>query len=665
VGDAQKVFLAEDTGDSFRWDGTKYVRISERVASTGIEDSSVVGRAVVVAADEVAARAAISAEGTANKGAPSGYAPLDAAAKVPLTNLPARTMVDLRDFPDVQAANWSTFLGGSINSGSTTVTNTSFTSADVGKVVMALVDNTTSPYTWWKTSIVSVSGTTAEMSTPAPVTLGPVRFRYGFDASTAINAALAQINANAEAPTDVYLGGSYAATQIVIPGKIRLHGVSWSLNATNQGGSPSKTVITQLPGAEKSLIVFEPSFDTWVAFSGLHNLTLNGPEINVSGLAAGTVGHGVEFATAAGAPLSIADGFTISDVVANNFPGSGFRCYGAIPLYVDRCKGLHNGRYGFELDPYGGLQTHALHIRDFSADWNNLGAIGCIDLSSGDSVFITGVKSEGHVPGAEADAFRGGPNYQSCCIVLNRCHADAVVMVNGVSHLRVARAGIAPGPAITVSDTSGQGRKPSLSFTGVKVRLDGTETGPLDDAVVLKDETLTPVLRVPRTVRSGRYPTQSAFRSYADPVYDANGNKILDFVGIANATSNLTIYNNANAAPIIAASQFNSGIGLSPNGIGSVQIGGSSPRISSSTTNGNLNLVGNNTGVVQHNGIQVEVKGHTHVAGDVTGAAAWVAIPATQVSPGTPGQMAYDAVNNFLYVCVAANSWRRTAIAGW
>ncbi len=50
VGDAQKVFLAEDTGDSFRWDGAKYVRVSERVLSTGITDSSVVGRALVTAA---------------------------------------------------------------------------------------------------------------------------------------------------------------------------------------------------------------------------------------------------------------------------------------------------------------------------------------------------------------------------------------------------------------------------------------------------------------------------------------------------------------------------------------------------------------------------------------------------------------------------------------
>jgi hypothetical protein len=62
VGDAAKVFLAQDTGDTFRWDGAKYVRISERVLSAGITDSTVVGRKVVTAVDETAGRTALVAE---------------------------------------------------------------------------------------------------------------------------------------------------------------------------------------------------------------------------------------------------------------------------------------------------------------------------------------------------------------------------------------------------------------------------------------------------------------------------------------------------------------------------------------------------------------------------------------------------------------------------
>lgn len=35
--------------------------------------------------------------------------------------------------------------------------------------------------------------------------------------------------------------------------------------------------------------------------------------------------------------------------------------------------------------------------------------------------------------------------------------------------------------------------------------------------------------------------------------------------------------------------------------------------------------------------------------------------PATATSPGTPGQITMD--NNFLYVCIAKNTWKRTALS--
>jgi hypothetical protein len=59
------VFLTVDTGDLYRADGTKatgWQRISQQVASTGIEDATAVGRSVVTAVDEQAARDAIVAE---------------------------------------------------------------------------------------------------------------------------------------------------------------------------------------------------------------------------------------------------------------------------------------------------------------------------------------------------------------------------------------------------------------------------------------------------------------------------------------------------------------------------------------------------------------------------------------------------------------------------
>lgn len=41
------------------------------------------------------------------------------------------------------------------------------------------------------------------------------------------------------------------------------------------------------------------------------------------------------------------------------------------------------------------------------------------------------------------------------------------------------------------------------------------------------------------------------------------------------------------------------------------------------------------------------------------------AFPATASSSGIAGQIAYDNANNWMFICVATNTWKRTAIASW
>lgn len=62
TGETGKIYVAQDTGDAFRWTGSAYLRISDRVTAAGITDSTSVGRAVVTAATAAAARAALGAE---------------------------------------------------------------------------------------------------------------------------------------------------------------------------------------------------------------------------------------------------------------------------------------------------------------------------------------------------------------------------------------------------------------------------------------------------------------------------------------------------------------------------------------------------------------------------------------------------------------------------
>ena len=502
--------------------------------------------------------------GAAFAGAAAGAAAAPLAARdaidVPAAIVESRTAINLRDWPNVLAANWATFLGAEFTVGSNQIRNTPWTSDDAGKIAMILVNNTTMQ--WWKTSILSVANGVATVSSEAPDVGSSenanARVRFGFDGTDAINNALAEVNDQADGPVDVYLGGNYRLTQLVVPPNVRLHGVSWKSTMVQQVGNASMTALAQLPGAETDFVIFKdyPNLPGTIAACGLIDLELMGPERNVAGLADATVGNGVSFRVEGSDHGLVIDGFRLRNVTATNFPESGFRTFGAVPMYVNECKALANGRYGFEHSRYGGASTNALHFFNFSADWNNLGAMGFKSLQSYDTVFITGVKSEGNAPGAETNATRGGPNYQSNCLVFEDCE-DTPVMVNGVSHIRIVRAGIAPGPAITIRDSTGTGRRPKISYNAVAVRLLGSETGDLSGAVVIRDEVEN--FNVARTATAGYYPA----------VTSAN----------------------------------------------------------------------------------------------VFGILAWSPVPASSTALGTAGDIAYD--EQFLYICVGANTWQRTEIKTW
>jgi hypothetical protein len=61
----------------------------------------------------------------------------------------------------------------------------------------------------------------------------------------------------------------------------------------------------------------------------------------------------------------------------------------------------------------------------------------------------------------------------------------------------------------------------------------------------------------------------------------------------------------------------------------------------------------------------VDVDHETRIAAAETAIAAneWAAVPASAGASGIPGQLAYEP--GFFYVCVAADTWQRVAIATW
>lgn len=52
-----------------------------------------------------------------------------------------------------------------------------------------------------------------------------------------------------------------------------------------------------------------------------------------------------------------------------------------------------------------------------------------------------------------------------------------------------------------------------------------------------------------------------------------------------------------------------------------------------------------------------------YLRGDKTWQSVWVAPPFAATSSGIEGQKAYDS--SWLYICVATNTWVRTALATW
>jgi hypothetical protein len=73
--------------------------------------------------------------------------------------------------------------------------------------------------------------------------------------------------------------------------------------------------------------------------------------------------------------------------------------------------------------------------------------------------------------------------------------------------------------------------------------------------------------------------------------------------------------------------------------------------------------------MLKSGGVQVETKGHTHVAADVVGALSWTTtVPGTPSAAGTRGMFTADG--QFLYVCVTsgaagAAAWKRLAFEIW
>jgi hypothetical protein len=102
TGETGKIYVALDSGMTYRWSGTTYVAISDKVTSTGITDSTVIGRALVTAPSELSARNTIDAASrqalTVDAASAAAFAPVREKFKAPLDGLYLSRSVDDYNF---------------------------------------------------------------------------------------------------------------------------------------------------------------------------------------------------------------------------------------------------------------------------------------------------------------------------------------------------------------------------------------------------------------------------------------------------------------------------------------------------------------------------------------------------------------------------------------
>ncbi len=157
-------------------------------------------------------------------------------------------------------------------------------------------------------------------------------------------------------------------------------------------------------------------------------------------------------------------------------------------------------------------------------------------------------------------------------------------------------------------------------------------------------------------------------------IMDSNGNNALAVAATASAVNYLQARNQAAGSPPsleAVGADTNISMYLTPKGTGGVGIyaaTGQTPRISAAgaDTNHHLNLQSKGTGVVQANGVEVVTLTGTQALTLKTLTSPKITpgnAPASASAAGAAGQVEWDS--GYVYVCTAANTWKRAAVATW
>jgi hypothetical protein len=701
------LYVAADTNDSYRWDGTKYVRISERVLSTGIQDSSVVGRKVLTAVDEKAGRAALVAERHRTFNVKDYGAVGDGVAD---------------DRAAIHAARDAAGVGGRLFFPKGTYKVVGLSSGAAGYKFGAgglwanvegqtwLLDQATLVYTGGnRENLITVSapnvtvvGGTLDVSANPPDVVN----------ESASNNGIAVWSGVVTGNGVTYGPHGSGAAGAVIDGVTVKDAPFYGIFVLNTNSVTVKNCLVKdffvagiivqnnkdsadKPDVHDFLIDGNRLESKWASFAA--PLYIGANDMSAADFTAGTSrvtharitnnscviptsiypGQGSfydEGAEAGAIQLSniedsVLDGNTTEGgafgitcaymrrvVISNNtcrrFRGCGIETSGGHEsvvvsgntLDMDGAGGPYNVDTGLQ-DPAGTLNPTGTGIlsncnspvRNYTITGNTV--TGFTTTARVSAVLLAGNGSFQNVTVSgntiTAGSTTGGQFFgvQSAAATTNLTVSGNTFDGGGADRLSLAvglNGKTQTGVSVTGNNISNMGRaafEASKLTDGVFTDFHYRGNSARNCFMVLRGDLVTP---------------GGVTRFFHDVglVKDANANTSVEFAPVASAVNYLQFRN-------------------------SPTLGDVAVRAMGTDTDISVNMWPKGAGVVKANGTQVEVKGHTHTVAQVTGAAQWVAVPATATSTGTAGQLAADPAGTFLYCCVATNVWRRVALTAW
>jgi hypothetical protein len=708
TGEAGKVFLAEDTGDTYRWDGTKYVRVSERVLSTGITDSSVVGRKVVVAADEKAGRAALVAERHRTFNVLDYGAVADGVADCRAAIHAARDAAGVGGrlyFPkgtykiqtlssgdpayggfgtgglhaNVEGQTWLLDQATLVLNGSNRDNLITVTVPNVSIIGGTLDLSAVPPSTTDLTPLSHGIAVWSQIGT-APPLYGP----HGAGAAGAVIDGVTILDAPGYA-VYVYSTNSVTVTGCTFKDFFRF-GVAVH-NGTSADNADIHDFLVQGNRMESKWASFAAPIYVGFNDQGGTGFTAKNRRVKYARITDNSCviprqpypGQGSFFG--GGAEAGVIQGFNLEDsVIANNATEGG--SFGITTGFLRRVTISNNTVRGFrgcgievsggsedvsvtgnvtDADGAGGPYNVDTGLQD-PAGTLNVTTYGVLVSPNSGNISTNNLTVAGNtITGFTAPAKAIGVNVGNSCDgamvsgntitgVGGSTGQFSGVWFSGASHANAT---------VTGNTIDGANRNPALGvgFAGsnnIGVSVTGNNISNCTRAAFETAFTTGGVISdfdyrgnlVRNCFMNLRGNTTLITRFFHDVglVKDTGGNTAVELPAATNAVNFLQLRNAAT--------------------LGDVAV-----RALGSDTDVSLNLWPKGAGVVKANNVQVETKGHTHTVAQVTGARSWAAVPASATAAGTAGQEAYDT--GFHYVCVTTGAagaalWKRIPLpATW